>query len=609
MTRGTARRLLCATSSFAIGSLVGVSPVRAQCQNQIEIDVCKAGCTATSATCGALCGAAVDVCTGVCIGGCAVGCTIDCCAGFCPNSSDCRSCIGNCEDDCEAGCQLDCDDCIFDCERDCESICRPFRQIGEFCIPLIDRCADGLTCWPFPAPGDSQPRCFPSDNDELFPDDVCRSFYVPGIHQLAINDGSALSFGAGAASAVGISETIETGVVYGEDGRFGCYFTTCVGVTIDVEVGIYAGVGAFIGYDAFRGEAIMTIEEAGEIIVFAFAQFFSLDSGFLGVVDAISLEASLAPITAGVYDCFTIVDTVGMRRPDGSLAPVSNSPPLAVCHDRDACADGATCVATVDIDNGSVDPDGQSLSYAQTPAGPYGIGEHVVNLTVADPDQGGDQCSAVVTVNDCTPPEITCPAPTTVLCEGHGGTLVDPGDATVVDCTAVSIHDPGESMYPAGTTAVTYSATDAAGNEASCETTVTVLDEDPPILEAVTAVPPTLWPPNHQMQEVALAIAASDVCDPDLACEIVRVTSDEINHPGNGSPHATSDFEILGGTTVMLRAERLGNSDGRTYTIDFTCADDAGNSVSGSTTVAVAHDLRDVSSQREKRTPRRHGPR
>lgn len=481
--------------SLAIGGgcMLAATPTIASdlgCQNQAKIDVCKAGCTATSEVCGALCDFTSGACWVGCqtaFGTCEAGCfTCDgaceiCCAdptGICGCGScrdDCDDCHDDCDDvrdDCEDGCRLDCDECILDCEDDCESICRPFKTIGESCVPLVDRCADGLTCWPFLF------QCFPSENDNLYSDEDCRSLYSSGIHEDAIDGNVTWSFGTGGASAVGVSETLETGNVYGQDGRYGCYFTICLGGTTDVEAGLFAATGIYLTYDDFQGESVAFVEEAGEVVVFATSQIINTSGDLIGTADALSIELSLLPVAAGVYDCTTIVNTVGIRQPDGSLLPVNNSPPVAICHDQVACADPQTCVAEVSVDGGSVDPDNDPIVLTQDPPGPYGLGVRNVTLTVSDLSGASDSCTRTVQVNDCTPPDITCPPSLDVQCEADGETFLDPGDADVFDCTEVTITDHEPQAFPLGTTTLTYSAEDAVGLRSSCEQTITVWDYD-----------------------------------------------------------------------------------------------------------------------------------
>ena len=90
--------------------------------------------------------------------------------------------------------------------------------------------------------------------------------------------------------------------------------------------------------------------------------------------------------------------------------------------------------------------------------------------------------------SDITPPEITCPANVTVEQETQEGTVV-PLDVTVSD-----ICDPNPAItsneldiYPPGTTTVTFTATDASGNSASCSVNVTVSDIPP---FAITIISP-----------------------------------------------------------------------------------------------------------------------
>jgi len=515
-----------------------------ECQNQLEVDACKALCSATSAVCSGACDFVSGACWvgcqaafGTCDLGCEacdVGCDV-CCLVDCPPNG-CGSCRDACDDcrsecdrargGCEGGCRLDCDGCILTCERDCNSICRPFKKIGESCIPLFDRCADGLTCWPFPMPGESELQCFPSDNDDLYDDETCRKFYSPGIHETVINDGTALSFGTGGASAVGIAETLEAGNVYGPDGSYGCYLSTCIGGTSDVEVGLYASVGSFVSYEAFQGEAVMISEEAGEVVVFSFAQFIGLDGSFLGVADCLSLEASLFPIAVGVYDCFTIVDTIGRRDPvTGALVAFDNSPPVAVCGDVVVCADAETCLADASVDAGSLDPDDETALLFQDPPGPYQLGTHSVTLTAEDPDGEADTCTATITVNDCTGPAIA----------------------------------------------------------------------------GVTTDPEMLWPPNHKMRRVKIDVGAVDACGAEYDCAVTAVRSSDAQS-GLDETDEPFDYEILGPDTVELRAERFGDGDGRRYTITVECIDGGGQTSHGETNVLVPHDMRHHNDEQQDQT-------
>ncbi len=83
-------------------------------------------------------------------------------------------------------------------------------------------------------------------------------------------------------------------------------------------------------------------------------------------------------------------------------------PPLALCKSVTVNA-GPTCTAIASIDNGSNAPNGDLVTLAQSPAGPYQLGNTLVTLTVTDSKylSNQSQCTGTVTVVDKTPPPIT----------------------------------------------------------------------------------------------------------------------------------------------------------------------------------------------------------
>ena len=68
-----------------------------------------------------------------------------------------------------------------------------------------------------------------------------------------------------------------------------------------------------------------------------------------------------------------------------------------------------------DVDDGSSDPDGDTLTLSLSPAGPYELGDTTVTLTVDDGNGETDSCDAIVTVEDTTAPVPTCSVSTTSL--------------------------------------------------------------------------------------------------------------------------------------------------------------------------------------------------
>jgi hypothetical protein len=226
------------------------------------------------------------------------------------------------------------------------------------------------------------------------------------------------------------------------------------------------------------------------------------------------------PIITHTYDAefigtarLRVTDNDGSTAIDVASVEVTNQPPVALCQNITIPTEPGLCTAAASVNDGSYDPDGDPITLDQSPLGPYSLGLTTVTLTVTDDKVASDSCTAVITVVDQEPPEIT----------------------------------------------------------------------------DVTASPDTLWPPNHKMVPVTVAVITSDNCDADIACQIIAVASNEpINGTGDGDTEP--DWVVTGDLTVDLRAERSGAGDGRVYTITVECTDDSWNSNSSEVTVNVPHD-------------------
>jgi subtilisin-like proprotein convertase family protein len=121
-----------------------------------------------------------------------------------------------------------------------------------------------------------------------------------------------------------------------------------------------------------------------------------------------SVDCDCDPINVGP-SCPRTLDSWSM-----TIDYSTNRPPVAVCQPVTVSADGGTCTAAASIDGGSSDPDGDSLTLSQIPAGPYPLGTTSVTLTATDPHGESDSCNATVTVVDNTPPVVACNAPASI---------------------------------------------------------------------------------------------------------------------------------------------------------------------------------------------------
>ena len=144
---------------------------------------------------------------------------------------------------------------------------------------------------------------------------------------------------------------------------------------------------------------------------------------------------------------------------------------------------GNTGVATGSDDCGSV-----TITYSDSETPGACPGAYTVSRTWTATDECGNvaTCVQTITVEDMTPPTITCPADVTLECPGDT-TTVNTGVATGSDdCGSVTItysdsETPG-ACPGAYTVSRTWTATDECGNVATCVQTITVEDMTPPTI-------------------------------------------------------------------------------------------------------------------------------
>ena len=225
------------------------------------------------------------------------------------------------------------------------------------------------------------------------------------------------------------------------------------------------------------------------------------------------------------------------------------------------------------------------------------LGTTTITLVVNDGTLDSEPDIVDITVEDTTPPELTCPEYITVELETPDGTVV-PLDATATDiCDPdVDISSDELPIYPLGSTTVTFVATDDSENSAEGQTVVTVVDTTPPEISLEEPNPSELWPPNHQFVDVSIVGIASDIC---TALDI-NVSIDVIDaENGDGGEGHEPDYKIVNATIdedgnikilLALRAERSGDGDGRIYSITVEVRDKSGNLNSDTVNVLVPHD-------------------
>ena len=197
-------------------------------------------------------------------------------------------------------------------------------------------------------------------------------------------------------------------------------------------------------------------------------------------------------------------------------------PPIAACIDLSKSV-GDDCSASVqpaELGAGSLDPDGDPLAFALAPAGPFGLGQTPVILSVTDNSGLAASCEAVVTAVDTTPPLLVLPDTIVAGCAVAGGaaasfeaTATDNCSVASVSCAAAGQTVTSGATFPLGTTSVTCEATDGDGNVASGSFSVAVSNDDMgPVIECNA--------PDDVSGEATITATATDACGDIASVEI-----------------------------------------------------------------------------------------
>lgn len=117
-----------------------------------------------------------------------------------------------------------------------------------------------------------------------------------------------------------------------------------------------------------------------------------------------------------------------------------------------------------------------TVTYAPPSGSTLPLGDTTVTVTAEDGNGTQATCTFQVTVQDTTPPAVSCPEDIRVTSEpgGTSVTYVLPEPADLVSTPTVTATPASGSHFPPGETRVTVTATDAAGNAAQCSFGVTV---------------------------------------------------------------------------------------------------------------------------------------
>jgi regulation of enolase protein 1 (concanavalin A-like superfamily) len=222
------------------------------------------------------------------------------------------------------------------------------------------------------------------------------------------------------------------------------------------------------------------------------------------------------------------------------------------------------------------DVDGPLATTNSPPSGSvFPLGSTTVTASATDAAGNTGSASFTVTVVDSTPPVITVPADITVAATSAGGatvTFATSANDTVGGSLATFNSPASGALFPVGTTTVTASASDAAGNSASRSFTVTVGPwNSAPLLAAIGD--------KSVVQGQTLAFTAS-ATDPDLPAQSLTYSLDAgapagaAIHPTTGAfSWTTSTSQAAGSYPLTVRVTDNGSpakSDFETITLTVT---------------------------------------
>lgn len=167
----------------------------------------------------------------------------------------------------------------------------------------------------------------------------------------------------------------------------------------------------------------------------------------------------------------------------------------------------------------------------------FSSGTTKVTYTAIDKFGTATTCSFNVILNEGTEPVLEdCPTDITASVNSGCQAQVSWQPPVATDncsiASLVSSHKPGD-FFPLGTTVVTYTATDASGNTASCQFSVIVTDGSPPVLTDCPQDISTLVGSTGEGTAYWSLPNASDACS--------EVTLGSTHEPGESFPVGTTD--------------------------------------------------------------------
>ncbi|MEZ4930954.1 MAG: HYR domain-containing protein [Saprospiraceae bacterium] len=258
--------------------------------------------------------------------------------------------------------------------------------------------------------------------------------------------------------------------------------------------------------------------------------------------------------------------TFGIKDINGNETPCTvvltvNDPinPMVTCPSNQvADAPPAQCFLAFDLPDPTITDNcsGATFTYDPPSGSNFNVGTTTVTCTATDAGGNMASCMFNVTINDVTDPVANCPTTYNVGNDpGQCAAVVNfmiPAPTDACPGATSTANPPSGSTFPLGTTPVTVTATDAAGNMSSCMFNVIVTDDEDPVANC-----PTNIVQNNDPGQCG-AIVNFNIPAPLDNCPLVNTSA----NPASGS------FFDVGTTTVTVTAtDNFTNFSTCTFTV------------------------------------------
>ncbi|XP_038072761.1 uncharacterized protein LOC119741140 isoform X2 [Patiria miniata] len=207
--------------------------------------------------------------------------------------------------------------------------------------------------------------------------------------------------------------------------------------------------------------------------------------------------------------------------------------------------------------------------------GTYALGLTTVTCNATDVAGNEDSCNFTITVIDTEAPEVTCPSSVPSMSTDSGlSTAIVPwspqpsatDNVDVFDSSNITCQDEAGNIvvsngtYALGLTTVTCNATDVAGNEGSCNFTITVIDVEAPVI---------VYCPQNMVNETAEATLSFTWTPPNATDNVdstENITVSSSHNPGD-------NFTAVQVTEVTYAFTDTANNTATTCVFNITVID------------------------------------